>query len=302
LKWKARRARRAPHPAARHGSTGQCRKQACALDFFWAGCQAGGVADLDAVLSDLRAEGDDLDGLVDDLPAAEWRLPTPAEGWTVAHQIAHLAWTDSAAQLSATDPPGFAGLVSGALQDPAGFVDRVAAEGAQAPPAVLLDRWRTGRAGLQDALRRTPAGRKLDWFGPPMSVTSMATARLMETWAHGQDVADALGVTRTPTARLKNVAHLGVRTRDFAYAVRGQVPPAAQFRVELTGPDNEPWTWGPEDAAQRVTGPVLDFCLLVTQRRHRDDLAIETTGDDAAHWLRIAQVFAGPPGPGRKPR
>jgi hypothetical protein len=48
-----------------------------------------------------------------------------------------------------------------------------------------------------------------------------------------------------------------------------------------------------------VTGPALDFCLLVTQRRHRDDLALETTGDDAAHWLTIAQAFAGPPGAGR---
>jgi uncharacterized protein (TIGR03084 family) len=257
------------------------------------------VADLDAVLSDLRAEGDDLDGLVAGLPPGRWRLATPAQGWTVAHQIAHLAWTDSAALLSASDPPGFSGLVNRATL---GIVDRAAAEGAEAPPPVLLDRWRTGRAGLGDALRGMPAGRKLDWFGPPMSVTSMATARLMETWAHGQDVADALGVSRTSTARLRNVAHLGVRTRDFAYAVHGQVPPAAQFRVELTGPDNQSWTWGPEDAAQRVTGPALDFCLLVTQRRHRDDLAIETTGDDAAHWLSIAQAFAGPPGPGRKPR
>jgi hypothetical protein len=59
--------------------------------------------------------------------------------------------------------------------------------------------------------------------------------------------------------------------------------------------------WGPEEAANRVTGPALDFCLLVTQRRHRDDTAVTATGATADQWLSIAQSFAGPPGPGRRP-
>jgi uncharacterized protein (TIGR03084 family) len=59
------------------------------------------------------------------------------------------------------------------------------------------------------------------------------------------------------------------------------------------------WTWGPDDALQRVTGPAVDFCLLVTQRRHRDDLALVAEGVDADAWLDIAQAFAGPPGEGR---
>jgi len=128
----------------------------------------------------------------------------------------------------------------------------------------------------------------------------MATARLMETWAHGQDVADALGVTREPAMRLRSVAHIGVRTRNFAYSVRGKTPPAEEFRVELTAPDGSLWTWGPADAAQRVTGPAVDFCLLVTQRRHPDDLAVRAQGQDAAEWLTIAQAFAGPTGAGRE--
>jgi uncharacterized protein (TIGR03084 family) len=149
------------------------------------------------------------------------------------------------------------------------------------------------------ALADVPQGRKLPWFGPPMSAMSMATARLMETWAHGQDVADALGVDRPWTAWLRHVAHLGVRTRDFAYAVHGLTPPAEELRIELATPDGELWTWGPAEAAQRITGAAQDFCLLVTQRRHRDETDLTATGDDAAHWLTIAQVFAGPPGAGR---
>ena len=124
----------------------------------------------------------------------------------------------------------------------------------------------------------------------------MATARLMETWAHGVDVRDALGRPIGESRRLDHVAHLGVRTRDFAFRQNGLTPPAEEFRVELTAPDVGTWTWGPEDAAQQVTGPALDFCLRVTRRRHRADLALEATGPDADRWLDLAQAFAGPPG------
>jgi uncharacterized protein (TIGR03084 family) len=251
------------------------------------------------VLNDLRAEGDGLEALVTDLTDGQWTTATPAQGWTIAHQIAHLAWTDAVALLTVTDSPGFAKVLEQAWKDPAGFVDTAAQEGAHDPPHALLARWRTGRAQLIDALRATPPKHKLAWFGPPMGATSLATSRIMEAWAHGQDVADALGLEREPTARLRNVAHLGVRTRDFAYVVHEETPPAEQFRIELTAPDGGLWTWGPEDTPERVTGPALDFCLLVTQRRHRDDLALEATGDDAVHWLTIAQAFAGPPGAGR---
>ena len=113
----------------------------------------------------------------------------------------------------------------------------------------------------------------------------MATARLMETWAHGLDVADAVGVKRPATARLRSIAHIGVRTRDFAFAVNGLAAPADPFRVELAAPDGSTWAWGPEDAAQRVTGSAEDFCTLVTQRRPRSALNVTAEGADAEQWL-----------------
>jgi uncharacterized protein (TIGR03084 family) len=124
----------------------------------------------------------------------------------------------------------------------------------------------------------------------------------METWAHTQDIADALGVTREPTDRLRHVAHIGVGARAFSYAVHGKTPPQTPVRVELTSPDGTLWTWGPGDAAGRVTGPALDFCLLVTQRRHRDDLDLDIEGPAATEWMSIAQAFAGAAGTGRPPR
>ena len=261
---------------------------------------------LDDVLADLAAEGDDLDALVAGLPddVSGWRTPTPAAGWTVAHQVVHLAWTDEVALLAATDPGAFGARLRSLLADgvpPEQVVDREAEQGAAVPAAGILARWRTGRAALGDALRALPDGAKLPWFGPPMAAASMATARLMETWAHGEDVADALGVIRAPTARLRHVARLAVRTRDFAFAARGRSAPGAPFRVELAAPDGGLWVFGPPDAEQRVTGPALDLCLLAVQRRHRADTGLVATGPDADAWLDLAQAFAGPPGAGRPP-
>ncbi|WP_420878919.1 TIGR03084 family metal-binding protein [Rhodococcus sp. (in: high G+C Gram-positive bacteria)] len=257
------------------------------------------MADLNKIVDDLCAEGAALDVLVADLPEEKWAMPTPAEGWTVAHQIGHLAWTDRAALLAATDADGFTAQLAEAWKNPYGFVDEGAEIEAQRPPRELLADWRECRARLAQALRDVPVGTKLPWYGPPMSAASMATARLMETWAHGRDVAEALGAAPEVSERLEHIARLGVRTRDFAYSVNEITPPAEEFRVELTAPGGGLWAWGPEDAAQRVTGPAGDFCLLVTQRVHRRDTALRTTGDDAERWLGIAQAFAGPPGAGR---
>lgn len=258
------------------------------------------------VLADLRDQGDRLERLVADLDESAWRTPTPAEGWDVAAQVAHLAWTDEVATLAARAHEGEAAkaawdeVVMQAIGDPDGFVDAVALEGAAVPPADLLARWRAARPALATALTELPAGVRMPWFGPPMSAASMATARFMETWAHSLDVHDALGVPVEPDDSVRHVAHLGVRTRDFAYSVHSLQPPAEEFRIELSAPSGEVWTWGPEDAAERVGGSAYDFCLLVTQRRHRDDLDLTAEGAEAERWLGIAQAFAGPPGSGRE--
>lgn len=236
-----------------------------------------------------------LDRLVADLPDEGWRRPTPAPGWSIAHQIAHLAWTDEITLLSARDPAAFADVVGRAVADPLGFVDAGAEAGARPPYATLLARWRAGRSALAEALRRADPTARLPWFGPDMSPRSMATARLMETWAHGQDVADALGAPREPTGRLRDICHLGVRTRDFAYRINGIEPPGEEFRIELTAPDgDDTWAWGPPEARDHVTGPAEDFCLVVAQRRELADTGLEATGE-AARWLSFAQVFAGAP-------
>ena len=257
---------------------------------------------LDGVLADLAAEGDRLEALVVSLDDSGWRTPTPAEGWDIATQVAHLAWTDQAAAAAATDKRAWDALVLEALADPEHAVDRAALAAGQAEPAVLLDRWRAGRVRLAEVLRGYPDGQKMPWYGPPMSATSMATARLMETWAHSLDVHAALGVDPEISDRVRHIAHLGVRTRRYSFAARGETAPEAEPRVTLVAPSGDVWSWGPEGAAESVTGPAYDFCLLVTQRVHRADTRLVATGPGADRWLDIAQCFAGPPGEGRSAR
>jgi uncharacterized protein (TIGR03084 family) len=260
---------------------------------------------LEGLLADLKAEGDQLYATVsglDDSADGGWATPTPAEGWTVATQVAHLLWTDETAVAAATDKEKWDAIVLEAIADPTGYVDTYAHQIARLQPQALLARWGAARTALTEALRSYPEGERMPWFGPPMSPASMATARFMETWAHSLDVYDALDVHPETTDRIRHVAYLGVRTRNYAFGVHELEPPAEEFRVELTAPSGEVWTWGPDDAAQWVTGTAHDFCLLVTQRVHRDNTDLKAHGADAEKWLTIAQAFAGPPGAGRDPR
>jgi uncharacterized protein (TIGR03084 family) len=261
---------------------------------------------LDGVLADLNAEGQYVESLVADLDEQGWRTATPAEGWDIATTIAHLLWTDetSVKAIDGTlgDKTAWDEVVMKAFADPTGFVDTEAIDLAKTHSgAELLARWQASRVALEAKLRTVPDGQKLIWFGPPMSPASMATARLMETWAHGIDVAEGQDLTHGQSDRIRHVASLGHRTRNYSFVNSGLEKPAEEFRLDLTLPSGETWTAGPEDAAQTVTGPAYDFCLLVTQRRHLDDLDLVATGPDAQKWLTIAQAFAGPAGGGREP-
>jgi uncharacterized protein (TIGR03084 family) len=246
------------------------------------------VAELCADLADEHAA---LDAVVADLPGSAWTTATPAAGWDVQDTISHLCFYDEAAALALDDPEAFETGRDETVAD----VD-LGREGGG--PPVLLARWRTSRAGYLAAAATRAAsdpGMRVPWFGPPMSIASFTTARLMETWAHGADVRDAVGVPLAASLRLRHVIHLGVTARPFAFAAHGVDDPADPIRVEAQAPDGTIWTWGPDDAADRVSGPALDLALLLTQRRHRSHTAVTATGPTAEAWLAIAQAFAGPP-------
>jgi uncharacterized protein (TIGR03084 family) len=257
------------------------------------------AADLGPLCADLATEHADLDRLVAGLDDPAWDTPTPAEGWSIRDQVGHLAYFDDRATLAVTDPDAFAGHLAEVLADLT-VLDRPVAEARRQAPAALLARWRGGRERMVGAFRRLDPGRRIAWYGPEMGAASFVTARLMETWCHGQDVADALGAEREPTGRLRHIAHLAVRARPFNYASHGRRLPDSGVRVELRAPGGGTWTWGEPGWPDLISGDALDFCLVATQRRHRDDTDLRAEGALAGEWLEIIQAFAGPPGPGRR--
>jgi enediyne biosynthesis protein E11 len=253
------------------------------------------------VISALNADADEVDRMVAGLDADQWSLPTPAPGWTIAHQIAHLTATFRLAGLAAADPAAFRVVVSKLSDDFDANVRDAMAEFLADPPEMLLSRWHEERATAVKALAAVPADEMVPWLVNSLPPAVVASAGMMELFGHGQDIADTLGIRREPTDRIAFLVAFGVRTRDFGYLARGLTPPEEEFRFELTAPSGALWEYGPADSAQRITGPAADFCLLVTRRRHHADLALVASGDKATEWLEVAQAYRGSAGPGRMP-
>jgi uncharacterized protein (TIGR03084 family) len=249
----------------------------------------------------LTAECEELDDVLAGLDEDQWRLPTPAPGWTIAHQVAHLAATFRMAGLSASDPDAFLALARGLGPDFTGNVANALAEYLPDPPQVLFGRWRAERRTAVKALAAVPAGRLVPWLVNPLPPAVLAAAGMMEAFAHGQDIADTLGIRRVRTDRISCLVAFAVRTWDFGYLARDEPRPEVEFAFDLRAPSGARWHFGPPDASQRISGPAEHLCLLVTRRRHRDDLAMTAVGPDAEHWLDIAQAYRGPAGEGRRP-
>ena len=257
-------------------------------------------ADMSALLADLAAESEVIAQMLSGLSPEDYELPTPAEGWAIRDQVSHLAYFDEMEVTAATEPERFRTEAAKLMEGGEAYPDEVARRYAKTPAGELAGWFGAARARLIETFAGIDARARLPWFGPEMSAASAITARLMETWAHGQDIADAIGFVREPTDRLRHIAHLGVSTFAFAHRLRGLEAPRSAVRVELTSPGGEIWSWGPEGAEDRVEGSALEFCLVVTQRRNLADTGLVVRGPVAQLWMGIAQAYAGAPGPGRE--
>lgn len=252
-----------------------------------------------SVSADLQAEQEALDEIVAGLDAAQWELPTPSERWSVRDQIGHLAFFDQTAAWAITDEDRFRASLDGlapVFAPDAGpdVMDTLTLGPFRAmSPDELLAAWRTNRELLADAAATLADDTRVIWYGPSMGAKSFLTARLMECWAHGQHVLDAVGATRAPTDRLQHIAQLGFITRKWTYINRQMDAPVSEVRVELAAPSGATWRFGSNDAAQSVTGSAEDFCLVVTQCRHVDATDLVVVGNDARDWMTKAQAFAG---------
>lgn len=253
---------------------------------------------LQSLKRDLLEETLSLDDVLGSLDDEDWAIPTLAAGWTIAHQVAHLAWTDDALLLAMTSPESFASLRAEVTAPESTVIDDAAANGAASAPRDVICRWRSGHKRVLHQFLKHPPTEKIPWFGPPMGPASALTARIMETFAHGQDIRDALGLPAAPSNRLRHVIHLAVMAMHFSFTNRSLPPPQSPVRIEAEF-QGETWAWGPASASDRVTGDALDLALLVTRRRHPGDCHVLAEGETARAWIAIAQAYAGPAGAGR---
>ncbi len=251
------------------------------------------------ICKDLADECQALDHIIGSLDEAAWNRVTPFYDWTIKDEISHLAYFDRFVRFSATDPKAFEREMTHLAENFEKMFEITREEGLAMSASDLLQWWRAGVEAMVAGFRPLDPKTRLPWH-LPMSAKSSATARLMETWAHGQDIVDALGVHRAATDRLRHIAHLGVATFGWSFSCRQMDVPEDPVRVELSAPSGTTWNWGPGDAQNTIKGLAEDFCLVVVQRRHFEDTGLIISGDTARQWMAVAQAFAGPAAEGPK--
>ncbi len=251
------------------------------------------------ILADLREEQEALERFLSGLTEGQWDLPTPAQGWTVRDSVSHLAHIDevAVALISGDNTP-----LELAAKVGVGFNDIGLNKGRSMSPAGVLGWWREARSREMELLAKCDPKQRIPWFAMPMGARAFATARLMETWAHGLDCYDALGVEPQDTDRLRHVALLAYLARPYAYQVNGIPLPNRPLRLELALPSGASWSQGPDDAADVIRGKAGDFCRVAVRRRHWKDTALQVSGEEALRFAEIVQTYAGPPGSGRRPK
>jgi uncharacterized protein (TIGR03084 family) len=250
---------------------------------------------VEPIVAALAAQQGELDGILRDATGADWDTPTRCAGWTVSDVVLHLAQTDELA-LASTDGRIAETQSSWTDADRAGTVDdRAGALVAQqrgAPPSEVLERWRAGAAAVLHAFDTVDPSTRLTWVAGQLAARTLATTRLAETWIHTGDVAEALGVARTPGPQLEQIVRLAWRTLPYAFARDGKEL-AGPVAVELTAPDGGTWAFGdPGTATTTVRGPAAEFCDVAARRLDPADSGLTATGPDAQLVLALARTYA----------
>lgn len=258
-------------------------------------------------VTDFLDESEALYALLEPLADADFARETQFRGYTIGDVVGHLHHWNVAADLSLRDPAAFQAFFA--------VIAKGIGQGRRLPE--ICDEWLAGLAGralLREWRRfyrelvlhfgKADPKARVKWAGPDMSVRSSITARLMETWAHGQEVYDVLGVERVDTDRIKNIAQLGVNTFGWTFVNRRLEVPKDVPHVRLRAPSGAVWEWNPPSETNRVEGSATEFCQVVTQVRNVADTRLVVTGEVAQRWMSIAQCFAGaaadPPAPGTR--
>lgn len=253
---------------------------------------------------DFRAESQAMFDLLARTDPDRFSEPTLFKSWTIDAVLQHLHFWNQMAGLQLTDETLLLQRIDAVKSSAGGMRQFENAHFQGLAGRALLDAWQQGFQATADAFAKADPKARLKWPGPDMSARSSITARLMETWAHGQEVYDHLGVVRENADRVQNIVMLGVNTFGWTYATRKQTPPGAMPQLVLTAPSGAVWTYGEPSETERITGRADEFCQVVTQTRNVADTGLQVTGAVATDWMSKAQCFAGapetPPAPGTR--
>jgi uncharacterized protein (TIGR03084 family) len=247
--------------------------------------------------ADFRDEAEALCALIEPLKEQDWERETQFKRWTINDVIAHLHFADFAADLALRDAAVFKTFgrdFAARARPEKRHVDLTHDWLGGIKGRALLERWRDFYRTMADRFAAADPKQRVVWFGPDMSVRSSITARLMETWAHGQAIYDLLGQRRVDTDRIKNVVVIGINTFGWTFSNRGLPVPPNRSSLRLTAPSGVLWEWE-GDSANLIEGSAVEFCQVVAQTRNIADTKMKVVGETAKAWMAIAQCFAGPP-------
>lgn len=245
--------------------------------------------------NDFKAESMALYELLANVEANRFSEKTQFKKWTVNHILQHLHYWNTMADLSLVDEQLFVERIQ-QMRDSglnmrgfeSYFLDNLSGK-------ELLIQWHKFLPVVSEHFLVADPKMRLKWGGPDMSARSSITARLMETWAHGQEIYDHFGVERINTDRIKNIAYLGVNTYGWTYAVRGRQAPDERPYIKLNAPSGDTWKWNAPNERNFVFGDATEFCQVVTQSRNVAETQLTVVGDIANEWMSMAQCFAGAP-------
>jgi uncharacterized protein (TIGR03084 family) len=248
--------------------------------------------DVTQLLDALATEQITLQSTLRDLADDDWFRPTPARRWDVRDQIAHLADIDEIAIDTCVGGPRPLNDFAARFASPDDTTLWGVLRGRRLPGPAVLAWWEDSSARERDVLASIDPAVRVPW-GIGMRAPSLITARLMETWAHGLDVREALDIPVVDTDRLRHVAWLGYRALPYAFSYAGRERPPGELRVELTSPTgDETWEYGPPGAPNRITGPAGELCRVFAQRITRDEARrLLAEGEGAVAALEVARAF-----------
>ena len=247
---------------------------------------------------DYLAEANSLFMLLQEQPNSVFGIQTQFKSWTISDVIGHLYVFDIAALKTLESAEAFEEYFAPIRSDLSRGLSILEIQCkylGDLTGRALLERWRITSKSLSEAYVVADPKQRVRWAGPEMSALTCITARQMETWAHGQEVFDVLGVTRPAADRIRNICHLGVSTFSWTFINRKLPVPGLLPFVRLTSPSGDTWEWNDRNSNNCVSGDATAFAQVVTQVRNIADTTLVVTGDGASKWMALAQCFAGPP-------